>query len=82
MTLPAAELRRRWPQPEYKGHLDKVRIIINGEVYWLWRAVDQNNQCVPRRTVTRYTARAIDVPQEVRWCCEFGDDSTYVLVAD
>ena len=40
----AAELRRRRPQPGDKWHLDEVRVVINGEVYWLWRAVDQHNQ--------------------------------------
>ena len=36
----------------------------------------------PRERVTPHTAQAIYVLQEVRWCCESGDDSTSVRVAD
>ncbi len=40
----AAELRRRQPRPGDKWHLDEMRVEINGEIHWLWRAVDQHNQ--------------------------------------
>jgi putative transposase len=38
----AGKLRRRRPQPGDKWHLDEVFIRINGVLYYLWRAVDQN----------------------------------------
>jgi putative transposase len=34
--------KRNW-KPGDKWHLDEVRIVINREVYWLWRAIDQDN---------------------------------------
>ena len=36
----AACIRRDRPGPSDKWHLDEVVIPINGEKYWLWRAVD------------------------------------------
>ena len=54
----AGELRRRRPQPGDKWHLDEVRIVINGEVYWLWRAVDQNNQTLDILMQKRRSKRA------------------------
>ena len=36
----AACIRRDRPGPPDKWHLDEVVIPINGEKYWLWRAVD------------------------------------------
>jgi len=38
----AANLRRRRPQPGDKWYLDEVFIRIQGELHYLWRAVDQN----------------------------------------
>jgi putative transposase len=38
----ARELRRRWPRPGDKWHLDEVLIKINGEQKYLRRAVDQD----------------------------------------
>ncbi|MFJ1701290.1 IS6 family transposase [Streptomyces sp. NPDC088252] len=35
-------LRRRWPRPGDKWHLDEVFIKVNGELKYLWRAVDQD----------------------------------------
>ncbi|WP_405753425.1 IS6 family transposase [Streptomyces sp. NBC_00012] len=35
-------LRRRRPRPGDKWHLDEVFIKVNGELKYLWRAVDQN----------------------------------------
>lgn len=37
----AEGLRRRRARPGDKGHLDEVQLKINGQKYWLWRAVDQ-----------------------------------------
>ncbi|MBA8948255.1 transposase-like protein [Streptomyces calvus] len=36
----APGLRRRRPRPGDKWHLDEVFVKINGEVKYLWRAVD------------------------------------------
>lgn len=38
----ADNLRRRRPRPGDKWHLDKVFIRIQGELHYLWRAVDQD----------------------------------------
>ncbi|MGW1659189.1 IS6 family transposase [Streptomyces atratus] len=38
----ANALRRRHPRPGDKWHLDEVFIKINGELKYLWRAVDQD----------------------------------------
>ncbi|MGW1902006.1 IS6 family transposase [Streptomyces hirsutus] len=38
----AAGLRRRRPRPGDKWHLDEVFVRINGELTYLWRAVDQD----------------------------------------
>ena len=38
----ADNLRRRRPQPGDKWHLDEVFLRIQGELRYLWRAVDQN----------------------------------------
>jgi len=37
----ANQLRRRRPQPGDKWHLDEVFLKINGQIHYLWRAVDQ-----------------------------------------
>ncbi len=33
-------VKRRNYKPSDKWHLDEMRMIIGGEVYWLWRAID------------------------------------------
>jgi putative transposase len=38
----ARGVRRRAPRPGDVWHLDEVRLVIGGEVHWLWRAVDQH----------------------------------------
>ena len=38
----ASRLRRRRPRPGDKWHLDEVFIRIQGELHYLWRAVDQH----------------------------------------
>jgi putative transposase len=38
----ARKLRRRRPKPGTIWHLDEVYLRINGELHYLWRAVDQN----------------------------------------
>ncbi len=54
----AAELRRRQPRPGDKWHLDELRVEINGEVHWLWRAVDQHNQTLDILIQKRLNKRA------------------------
>ncbi len=39
----ANQLRRRRPRPGDKWHLDEVFLTIHGERYYLWRAVDQDD---------------------------------------
>jgi putative transposase len=39
----ANPLRRRWPRPGDKWHLDQVFLTINGEQHYLGRAVDQDD---------------------------------------
>src|SRR3954467_1746072 len=38
----ARGIRRRAPRPGDVWHLDEVRVVIRGDVHWLWRAVDQH----------------------------------------
>jgi len=38
----ARKLRRRRPKPGDTWHLDEVLLRINGELHYLWRAVDQH----------------------------------------
>src|SRR3712207_7242706 len=38
----AAKLRRRRPRPGDTWHMDEVYLKINGELVYLWRAVDQH----------------------------------------
>jgi putative transposase len=40
----ANQLRRRRPRPGDTWHLDEVFLTINGARYYLWRAVDQDDQ--------------------------------------
>ncbi|MEA2726894.1 MAG: putative transposase [Acetobacteraceae bacterium] len=39
----ASKTRRQRPRPGDKWHLDEVFIRIQGELHYLWRAVDQND---------------------------------------
>ena len=38
----AAKLRKRRPKPGDTWHMDEVYLKINGELFYLWRAVDQH----------------------------------------
>jgi len=38
----ANQIRRRRPKPGQRWHLDEIRVEIKGEVFWLWRAVDED----------------------------------------
>jgi putative transposase len=37
----ANQIRRRRPKSGCKWHLDEMRVVIKGKVFWLWRAVDE-----------------------------------------
>ena len=74
----ANELRRRRPRPGDTWHLDAVFVSINGEQYYLWRAVDQDGTVLdilvqPRRDAAaarkffrRRLKRLASVPRVVR----------------
>jgi putative transposase len=36
------EIKRRRPAPGKTWHLDEMRVIVQGQVRWLWRAVDEH----------------------------------------
>jgi putative transposase len=40
----AQELRRRRPRPTSRWHLDEMAVIIAGQQFWLWRAVDDEGE--------------------------------------
>ena len=40
----AQELARRRPRPTSRWHLDEMAVIIAGEPFWLWRAVDDEGE--------------------------------------
>ena len=54
----ASRLRRRRPQPGDKWHLDEVFIRIQGELHYLWRAVDQDGVVLDILVQTRRNAKA------------------------
>jgi putative transposase len=45
----AKKIRRHHPKASRKWHLDEMRVKIKGEVYWLWRAVDEEGQVLDIR---------------------------------
>ena len=75
----AACIRRDRPGPSDKWHLEEVVIPINGEKYWLWRAVDADGDTLDilvqkhrnAKAARRFLQRLIEV---------FGDPC--VLVTD
>jgi putative transposase len=42
-TKYAASIRRDRPAPADKWHLDEVVIPVRGRKFWLWRAIDRND---------------------------------------
>jgi putative transposase len=54
----ANELRRRRPRPGDKWHLDEVFLKINGETFYLWRAVDQEGTVLDVLVQSRRNAAA------------------------
>jgi putative transposase len=59
----ARGVRRRAPRPGDVWHLDEVRVVIRGDVHWLWRAVDQHgvvlDEIVRRRRDKRAAKRLL-----------------------
>ena len=50
----ARKLRRAWPRPDVRWHLDEVFVSINGRQWYVWRAVDSEGEVLdilvqPRR---------------------------------
>ena len=54
----ANELKRRRPRPGDKWHLDEVFIRVQGELHYLWRAVDQDGHVLDILVQSRRNARA------------------------
>ena len=54
----ANKVRRRRPQPGDKWHLDEVFIRIQGELQYLWRAVDQDGVVLDILVQSRRDAKA------------------------
>ncbi|WP_115176479.1 DDE-type integrase/transposase/recombinase [Legionella feeleii] len=49
-------VKKREPRPSDKWHLDEQQLRINGEVYYLWRAVNEdglNWMCCCRSAATK-----------------------------
>jgi putative transposase len=54
----AEKLRKRRPRPGDRWHLDEVFIRIQGELHYLWRAVDQNGTVLDILVQHRRNAKA------------------------
>lgn len=54
----ANRLRRRRPRPGDKWHMDEVFIKINGELHYLWRAVDADGSVLDILVQSRRNAKA------------------------
>jgi putative transposase len=54
----AEKLRKRRPRPGDRWHLDEVFVRIQGELHYLWRAVDQNGVVLDILVQSRRNAKA------------------------
>src|SRR5271154_5421294 len=54
----AQELRRRRHRPTSQWHLDEMAVVIGGERFWLWRAVDDEGEVLDLLVQRRRDARA------------------------
>jgi putative transposase len=54
----ASSMRRRRPQPGDKWYLDEVFIRVQGELHYLWRAVDQDGVVLDILVQSRRDAKA------------------------
>ncbi len=57
-SLIAANLRKMRPQPNDRWHLDEMVIVIRGERFWLWRAVDDEGEVLDFLVQRRRCAKA------------------------
>jgi putative transposase len=56
----ANEVWRRLPRPGDQWHLDEVYLKMNGKLYDLWRAVDQDGQVLDILLRTRHDKHGLD----------------------
>lgn len=54
----ARRVRRKAPTKDDVWHLDEVVVRINGQKYWLWRAVDQDGYVLDEIVQTRRNTKA------------------------
>src|SRR5512144_1631654 len=54
----ANDVRRRLPRPGDTWHLDEVYLKLNGQLHYLWRAVDQDGQVLDILLQTRHNKQA------------------------
>ena len=54
----ANQIRRRRPKTGDKWHLDEVFLTINGKRYYLWRAVDQDDNVLDILVQSRRNRKA------------------------
>lgn len=68
----ANQIRRRRPRTGKKWHLDEMRVEIKGEVFWLWRAVDENGNVLDILMQIQKSGSSQEVSektaQETRFC--------------
>jgi len=57
----ANELRRRRPRPGDKWRLDEVFLKINGQTYYLWRAVAGENSLISISLLINNLASRVNV---------------------
>jgi putative transposase len=55
----ANQLKRRRPRTGDKWHLDEVFVTINGKRYYLWRAVDQDDNVLDILVQSRRNKKAV-----------------------
>jgi putative transposase len=63
----ANQIKRRRPQPSDKWHLDEVAVTIDGQKYYLWRAVDSDGNVLDilMQTRLRHESSKQVLPQAV-----------------
>ena len=63
----AARLRRRRPRPGDTWHMDEVYLKINGELFYLWRAVDQHGVVLESWSKTAAMPRLPNASSNACW---------------
>ena len=62
-SIIAANLKRARPKPSDHWHLDEMAVLIRGQRYWLWRAVDNEGEVldfvVQRRRDAKVAAKLL-----------------------